>query len=278
LTSPAVAEGGDQPPRPAAGAPVAAEPDGSATTAAPVLGRPDSSSLRDRVFEVLVDAIQKGSFENGRLPSEPELAAQLGVSRTTVRSALTWLEQVGVVNRRPGSGTRLRPHVSADVLALHGLVPFATLLAAGHTVTATAELRRSPGWSDALAERLGRAPEGPCHEITRVLYADGEAAMMLRERIPADVLAREPAPDDLDESILRLSRRLFVTEIDHAIATLIPKVAGRRVAALFGIGRGAPHLFIEETFYSADDHPLGLSDVTANPAFLRLSVYRRVSG
>lgn len=242
------------------------------------LGRADSSSLRERVLELLVDAIQHGSFTSGRLPSEPELAARLGVSRTTVRSALSWLEQVGMVARRPGTGTRLRAHVSADMVALHGLVPFATLLAGGHDVRATATVRSGLAWSDALVARLRRRPSGTYHEISRILYADGTPAMLLVEIVPDDVLVAPLDGADLAESILHLSRRQFTQEIDHAVATFIPQVATKRITELFGIRRGAPHMFIEETFYGHDDHPIGLSDVTANPAFLRLSVYRKVSG
>src|SRR5438309_7340880 len=40
-----------------------------------------------------------------QLPSEPKLAAELGVSRATVRDALRALEQEGLVRRVQGSGT-----------------------------------------------------------------------------------------------------------------------------------------------------------------------------
>lgn len=40
-----------------------------------------------------------------RLLPEPELAASLGVSRTTLRQALARLEDAGLIHRRPGAGT-----------------------------------------------------------------------------------------------------------------------------------------------------------------------------
>ena len=42
---------------------------------------------------------------NGRLPSEPELARRMGVSRATIRHAVTELEEAGFVRRRQGRGT-----------------------------------------------------------------------------------------------------------------------------------------------------------------------------
>lgn len=40
-----------------------------------------------------------------RLPAEPDFAAELGVSRTTLRQALARIERAGLVERRPGAGT-----------------------------------------------------------------------------------------------------------------------------------------------------------------------------
>jgi GntR family transcriptional repressor for pyruvate dehydrogenase complex len=50
----------------------------------------------------------------GRLPSERRLAELLGVSRGSVREAITALQVKGLVRRKPGSGTHVQPrHHSA---------------------------------------------------------------------------------------------------------------------------------------------------------------------
>lgn len=54
--------------------------------------------------------IESGRFgAEGRLPDERQLAAELGVSRTTVRQALRALEESKIVRRIQGSGTYANP-------------------------------------------------------------------------------------------------------------------------------------------------------------------------
>jgi len=55
--------------------------------------------------EQIVDAIQRGDFPvGGKLPSEFELAEQMGVSRPSIREALSALQAMSIIESRPGSG------------------------------------------------------------------------------------------------------------------------------------------------------------------------------
>src|SRR5712691_3711597 len=65
-------------------------------------------SLVAQVEQILRDAIAAGRFPGDRLPTEVELAEQLGVSRETVRRACEALQQQGLLVkfRRKGTFTR----------------------------------------------------------------------------------------------------------------------------------------------------------------------------
>ncbi len=62
-----------------------------------------------QLAQTLLNEIQGGQFPIGTLlPTEFELCEQFGASRFTVRQAIKQLEQRGLVDRRPGIGTRVK--------------------------------------------------------------------------------------------------------------------------------------------------------------------------
>ena len=55
--------------------------------------------------EQIVEAIQRGDYPvSSKLPSEFDLAEQMGVSRPSIREALSALQAMSIVESRPGSG------------------------------------------------------------------------------------------------------------------------------------------------------------------------------
>lgn len=64
------------------------------------------AGLVDQVLTVLRANIADGSWPVGsRIPTEPQLVDELGASRNTIREAVGALVQVGMLERRQGSGT-----------------------------------------------------------------------------------------------------------------------------------------------------------------------------
>jgi GntR family transcriptional regulator len=64
--------------------------------------------LRAQVEALLRDLIRQSQYQNGALlPDEVALAAQLGVSRGTVRSGISKLVFEGLLDRKAGVGTRV---------------------------------------------------------------------------------------------------------------------------------------------------------------------------
>lgn len=76
-----------------------------------------SSPIHDRVRDHLLDQIQNGVLRPGAtLPPERKLAAELGISRHTIRQALSSLEAVGLVEIRHGSGIYVTESAPDDAI------------------------------------------------------------------------------------------------------------------------------------------------------------------
>jgi DNA-binding GntR family transcriptional regulator len=63
--------------------------------------------LTDRIFDLLQDSIIKGDIPAGSKISEPELAKSYGISRGTLREALSRLEERRLIIRSPNHGARV---------------------------------------------------------------------------------------------------------------------------------------------------------------------------
>jgi GntR family transcriptional repressor for pyruvate dehydrogenase complex len=74
----------------------------------------NKKKLADSVIEEIKRMIQSGELKEGhKLPNQNVFAAQLGVSRTSLREALNTLTRIGVFEQRPGYGTALRSRIPA---------------------------------------------------------------------------------------------------------------------------------------------------------------------
>ena len=62
--------------------------------------------ISDRIVGALLEELRTGRYaQTDRLPAEVDLAAELGVSRTVIRDALSEMERAGYIERVRGIGT-----------------------------------------------------------------------------------------------------------------------------------------------------------------------------
>ncbi|MCG6965772.1 MAG: GntR family transcriptional regulator [Chromatiaceae bacterium] len=124
---------------------------------AAVLAEAENSTIPDRIFALLKEAIVEGEIPAGGKISEPELARIHGISRGPLREAIGRLEACGLVVRRPNVGARVVTLSSQQLLeiyhvreALEGMA--ARLAAQNMTSEEIADLRH-------LLEQHGRQIE-----------------------------------------------------------------------------------------------------------------------
>lgn len=134
---------------------------------------------RTNLTQLILDQLRcyvlnNGLVEEDRLPPERELAAQLNVSRPSLRNALDWLEERGALRRVQGGGTFLQPnflHVIADARDLGG--PSDTNL---HDAI-EARVHLEPAVIRLAAERItGEELEQLAEEVAKAKYRTSDVA------------------------------------------------------------------------------------------------------
>lgn len=116
------------------------------------------STRHRQVADRIMGDIRSGRFAIGTLlPSEPVLATEYGVSRSTLRAALTTLQGLGIVERKQGAGTRVCAAEAAPVY-VHSMIASGDLMQfAGPSTRHIHEVEKLVA-DEALALRLDDRP------------------------------------------------------------------------------------------------------------------------
>ncbi|MFO2465123.1 FadR family transcriptional regulator [Pseudomonas sp. 15FMM2] len=144
------------------------------TDIAPLIKR----SLVDQALEQLRQRITQGKWAVGaRLPTEPELSAELGISRNTVREAMRVLAFSGLIEIRQGDGSYLRS--MTDPLGAMRAMSHCSLAQAQETrqileveAVGLAALRRTDEDLQALREALAKSAAHYHGELEAYICAD----------------------------------------------------------------------------------------------------------
>jgi DNA-binding GntR family transcriptional regulator len=79
----------------------------------------ESSTIADRIFDRVRQAIVQGEIPPGSKISEPALAARYGISRGPLREAMRRLESTNLVERRPNLGARVITLSNDELLEIY---------------------------------------------------------------------------------------------------------------------------------------------------------------
>ena len=213
---------------------------------------PAAAALRDR----LVAEMAAGKPPPGeRLGAERELAARLGVSRSTLRAVLDSLEEAGVVHRvrgRSGGIFVSQRRVERDLSSLTGLPAYLRRqgFQPGARVLSTGIVAAGEETAAALALDEGEL----VLEVLRLRLADEQPVSLERARFPADrfpgLLDRSLAGSIYD--LLEADYGLRVGEAEERIEVVGATTADARTLEM---RPGAPLISIVRTAWTAEGRP-----------------------
>jgi GntR family transcriptional regulator len=240
-------------------------------------GRSRSKTLSvRRHIATRIDDVPAGS----QLPPEPELAAELGVSRATLREALRLLEEEGLVRRTRGAGTFVsdRPRMQNNLDANFG-VSDAIRGSGKEPGTSTRALRVEAASADE-ADRLDLDPGEDVVVIDRVRTADGRPVVLSRDILPMR-LARgvEGILHRLESgSVYEVLERDLGLVIHHGLATFQPTRADGHIASELDVPRGTLLLYIRQVDFDESGRPVVSSHEHHLADAFEFSVVRRGPG
>ncbi|MGI9647381.1 MAG: GntR family transcriptional regulator [Acidimicrobiia bacterium] len=236
-----------------------------------------SPSLTDQVKAHLKERIIDGDFDEGRIPSETELATELGVSRTTVRDALSRLEQEGAIWRKQGSGTfvnqpglQIKSRLEEmwayeDVLEDHGYTPSVKVLRVEHEAA-----------DQQLAAELDIEVGDQLVVVEKLFLENKKPVVLTVNRIPAELAGDEPI--DGAEPLPRLLETRADRHLSYYLSEIVPVALSAHAAKQLSVRKGTPAISFEEIGFDQDNQPVAQATSFFHDDLLRFRLIRRKSG
>jgi GntR family transcriptional regulator len=212
-----------------------------------------------------------------RLPSEPKLAAELGVSRSTLREVMRIFEGQGLIRRRQGVGTFVvsnEQSIDAGLEVLESIESMAHRTGQSVSMGVMHVTRRDATQEE--AEALDVDENTSLVEVSRAILAGGRPVAYLIDRLPHNVLTPEELHSGFTGSVLDLLIRRGNPLLSNSKTEIRAVPATSEVARALEIQRGDVLLCFAATLYSADGAVVDYSHSYFLPGHFRFHVVRRI--
>jgi GntR family transcriptional regulator len=201
--------------------------------------------------EIIARDLESGALAPGdALPTEAELCARHGVSRSVVRQALGAFVTQGRLHRLRGKGTFVSGWVPLDERVVRPTLGFFDDLAAAGMAVSNDLVRLDAVEADAvLADALAVAHGASCVRLERIRRVDGGITAFMRSFFPADLhpelFERLRACDFRHTSLPRLLEAATGIRPHSGRRFVEAVVAEEAIAAYLGVAPGDPLLYVE---------------------------------
>jgi GntR family transcriptional regulator len=197
-----------------------------------------------QIREALVSEIEAGLLDGGaRLPGENQLATRFGVTRMTVRQALTGMVNDGMLVRRQGAGTFVVEN-AAKRRNMTRLTSFAEDMAEAGPITTEVLSRQIVPAPVRVAKGLEVAEGEHVTHYARLRSADGQPMTVQYSWVRLDAFPDLWTVPLIDGSLYATLREQGV-ELRSAEQRVAAEPATEERARLLGIPEGTPVLRVE---------------------------------
>ncbi len=229
-------------------------------------------NLQERL-EAIITAAKPGE----QLPSEPKLAAQLGVSRATLREAMRTFETRGLVRRQQGVGTFVTRPSQVIESGLEVLESIETMAERIGLPVSMGEMEIHTCLADEeTAQNLKLEAGSEVIQVSRVIYAEDRPVAFLVDTLPPGYLNPEEMSASFTGSVLDLLLKRGNPPLGNSRCEIAAVAAPPEVARALHIQRGDSLMMFDAMLYTASGDPIDYSLSYFLPGYFRFHVVRRV--
>ena len=216
--------------------------------------------------------IADGSWkEEEMIPSEDELAAQFGISRGTVRTAINGLVQDGTLVRKQGKGTFVVPpnFRTSYIRFFHPVGDDPR----DHVLPTSEVLGVEVAPPEDKVKRILKLTKADRVIVVRRLRREQDVPVVLEDIfLPKKYFPNFNKADLVDEPVYPTYAAKYQVQIVGADEDFEPRIADQEVAAALSIKPGDPVIFIERIAYAHDDRPVEYRRCTGRGDLFRYHV------
>lgn len=212
-----------------------------------------------------------------KLPPEPELARQMGVSRSTLREAMRTFEAQGLLMRRQGAGTFVIGKVEVFDTGLEVLESLETIADRMGLEVSMGKLEIEALSADVeLADALGVQFGTKLLSVTRVINAKGIPIAYLRDILPRDMLSQQDLDERFTGSVLNLLIKRSDLQLEQSRTEIRAVAARSKEARALQIQQGYVLLMFEANLVTRKGNVVDHSYSYFLPGHFRLHVNRKI--
>ena len=237
-----------------------------------------SGTLVTQIYKYIVELIEEGLLKFGQqLPSEPNLAKQLNVSRFSLREALQKLESEGYVIKRRGIGTFVnKPSINIHEFGFEKLHSLSgNLISQGHQ-PGLSEIQISyEEPEEKIRQLLALSKDEKIVKIQRVRTKDGKILGWTVDYLPESIYKNKIEEEALGFSLYNFLEVQCDVFISHGKAELEPAICDEIISKKVNQPVGSLIMKIKQIHYKEDHTPVLYSLAYWPTSELKISVIRR---
>jgi GntR family transcriptional regulator len=231
-----------------------------------------SRSLHEQL-SILISETESGD----RLPSEPRLAEDLGVSRPSLREAMMTFETRGLLQRKQGVGTFVIHPDNVFDSGLDSLISLETMADQIGLEVSMGDLEVCRQVLDCeLSEKLGLPKDEEILKVSRVILAEDRPIAFLEDNLPVDVISEEEVKEHFTGSVLDLLIKRDDIPLASSRCDISAIGATPEIARALDIQRHVPLLVFSSMLYSSRGRIIDSSFSYFIPGIFHFHIVRRV--